>query len=166
MSISSRSSRNTTRTRRWVEAPTVSRGVAPVPPEFTLWERVDVEAGERLLHSNGRAAVEAAYNARRKEPVDVAPPAAECGTPAEHQRSWLDWSAVRQTVQLAKLLGGGLPVKYYRPEGAKDIGRYRARVAVDMSCPGAAAGMPYVYMVREVRAVLAARWYWDVDVTN
>ena len=127
---------------------------------FRLLERIDVDAGEALYRS--RAEVDAAYVARggRKEGGGEGGGA---GEDSRVQTGGIDWPSVRATLDVARVMGGKLPVVYFRPIDAEGYGRLRARVDVEGS---SARLLPYVYMYREIRAPLAAAHYWDVDFAN
>ena len=102
---------------------------------FQLRERVDVEGGETMLRSKAFAEVKATNESM--------------------------WSNLRATVQLAKALGGYLPVRYYMHEAQEGFGRMKSEVMVSGMQP-----IPYVRMWREARAALASKYYWDVDMEN
>ena len=108
---------------------------------FDLRERVDVELGQRLEGSVGMSEL------RRVARDDG-------GGEDAHQR-------ILDTLGLASALGGHLPVRYYMHESQEGYGRMRSQVMVD-----GISAIPYVHMKREVRAVLAGQFYWDVDMVN
>ena len=140
---------------------------------FRLDERIDVDAGEALYRA--RDLVDAAYRRRggggggRSDHLGDSPgdapgggegPISDDATPPG-----IDWPSVRATLDVARVMGGALPVVYYRPTEAEGYGRLRARVDVDGMHMNARL-LPFVYMYREVRAPLAASLYWDVDFAN
>ena len=103
---------------------------------YSMRERVNVEAGERMMSCAGMQ--------RLRE---------ECEP---------YWQSVCNTVAVAKAMGGYVPVDYTRPKGCPDYcGRMKARVLVDgVPCT------PYVRMVRNARATLAQAYYKDVGMVN
>ena len=117
-----------------------SRSSAPTEAKrdvlYTLRERVDVEAGERMLASAGM----------RRLREDCEP----------------YWQSVCNTLAVAKATGGYVTVVYSRPSGCPDYyGRMKANVAVQgVPCT------PYVRMVRDARATMAGAHYVDVDMVN
>ena len=106
---------------------------------FELHERVNVDAGERLDGSQGMEKLKQTSQ--------------ETGDQT-YQR-------IMNTVGVAKGLGGFLPVRYYLHEAQEGYGRMKCEVMVD-----GVSVMPYVHMMREVRAHLAEKYYWDVDMVN
>ncbi|GAX85373.1 hypothetical protein CEUSTIGMA_g12790.t1, partial [Chlamydomonas eustigma] len=76
----------------------------------------------------------------------------------------VDWKALRITLDVAKILGGSLPVSYEHTEQSEGFGRMQAFVKVNLETNERI--VPFVYMPREVRATLAADRYVDVDVVN
>jgi hypothetical protein len=101
---------------------------------FELRERVSLEAAARMLRSAGFARLV------REDPAQA---------------------SIRDTVNLAALLGGYVPVQYYIHDAQEGFGRMKSEVMV--------TGMratPYVRMKREARACLAGGLYWDVDMVN
>lgn len=116
---------------------------------FELKELVDVDAGKMLLQSVGM---------KRLCTLD----------PDTHNTSAEDakWSAahcaaIKATVLLASVVGGYLPVRYYMHDAQEGLGRMKANAMVQGMNP-----IPYVRMIRQARAVLAAKYYWDVDMVN
>lgn len=71
------------------------------------------------------------------------------------------YESYRRTLQLAKLLGGYIPVSYREPEDG--FGRFTSRVSID---DGRGHLPSLTTMKREVRSHLAARYYHDVDFVN
>ena len=103
---------------------------------YVLKERVSEEAGERLLQSRGMRELK-----RESEPY---------------------WQSICNTISIAKALGGHLTVSYTRPPESPD---YYGRMKVCAMTEGAHC-TPYVRMLRQARAVLAAPYYVDVDMVN
>ena len=103
---------------------------------YTLHERIDVEAGMRLLSS---------------------PPMRDMS-----RTDTAAWRGYSNAVGLAKQLGGYLPVRYFLRQDKLGFGRYSCEVSVQ-GCVGIPM---YARMMREVRAHLAASTYWDVDMVN
>lgn len=104
---------------------------------FELKELVDVEAGERMLKSKAMADM--------KKSDDLEPNARQ----------------IEATIKLAKALGGYVPVRYFRAEANEGYGRLKASVQVDGMLP-----VPYMRMKRQARAILASKFYWDLDMVN
>jgi hypothetical protein len=65
------------------------------------------------------------------------------------------------TIGIARALGGYLPVRYFMRETQEGFGRMKCEVFVE-----GITATPYVHMKREVRAHLARKYYWDVDMVN
>ena len=103
---------------------------------YTLKERVCVEAGERMLRSPGMQRLQ-----MESEPY---------------------WQSICNAIYIAKATGGHIPVDYTRPPECPDYyGRMKVAAATDgVPCT------PYVRMLRQARAVLAAPYYVDVDMVN
>lgn len=108
---------------------------------FDLRERVNVVLGQRLEGSVGM--LELRHRVRD-----------DGGGEDLHQR-------VLDTLGLANALGGYLPVRYYMHESQEGYGRMKCEVMVK-----GISAIPYVHMKREIRAVLAAEYYWDIDMVN
>lgn len=67
------------------------------------------------------------------------------------------WRAIRSSIHVAIAMEGRVPVKYT----IHKIGR--------MTCETTVQGMqsiPYVHLKREIRAVMCANWYFDLDIVN
>ena len=105
--------------------------------DIVLHERLDVERGAVMLYSAPMLAMK------------------------EHDAS--RWRAVSDSLGYAVLLDGYVPVKYSMADDSNGFGRFLADVRV---LGGVAKGVPFVKMQREVRAALAERYVWDVDMVN
>ena len=105
---------------------------------IVLREKIDLDAAKRLLCSAPMLALQASN-------VSV-------------------WRTYSDLIGLATMLGGEIPVRYYYDEvdGIGGFGRFKAVVDV----AGCRHLLPYVRMMREVRAHFASKHYWDVDFVN
>eukprot|EP00798_Chlamydomonas_sp_ICE-L_P009254 gene9254-16403_t len=71
------------------------------------------------------------------------------------------YKRVFHTIGVAKALGGYLPFRYYLNDNQEGYGRMKCEVLVE-----GLVVIPYVHMKREIRAHLANKYYWDVDIVN
>ena len=118
-------------------APRSSPNDNPRTPYMLLHERVDVDAGARLICSKPMLGL------------------SDSGRHAE-------WRSYSNLVGLAKGLGGSIPVQYYLESEQRGYGRFRSEVSVS----GYGSLPSYTRMLREVRAHLADRYYFDIDMVN
>ena len=72
------------------------------------------------------------------------------------------WRSYSDLIGLATTLNGEIPVKYYLDREQNGIGRFKSCVNV----VGYGHLPSYARMQREIRAHLAAKFYWDVDIVN
>jgi hypothetical protein len=107
--------------------------------QYVLHEVLDMEAGERLCHSLPL------LEKLQSEDLEIRSKA----------------QAIIHTVDLARSLGGYLPVQYYQDSIQEGFGRMKAMVMVDGT-----NAVPFMRMQREVRGHLAYKSYWDVDMVN
>ena len=140
-----------------------------------LDELVDLDMAEAVLRH--RAEIEEAVGRRSvafcplTDDDDVIVEGETSGAMSVRRLAVIDWKALRTTVDVATALGGRLPVQYYKDESAEGFGRMKSRVKVTMKSDDVEGGggmrcVPYVYMMREARAAMAAKYYWDVDFAN
>lgn len=142
----------------------VRKNEATSSNEIKLMERVDLEMGELVLRN--RSAIEAS---RRRRQNQGSGKEFDANDMPKEDEELIDWNKIRTTLDCASVMDGVLPVEYRLNERSEGHGRMNAKVDVSVSNAigkGTNHPIPYVYMVREVRAALAAKYYWDVDFAN